>query len=122
MKQLQNKVTELFENGTINLMIGFKNSLTNQPVPCFIENASETEQLIYTADCKNNLSVYLHKPEVKQAKKIGILGNIATLRALVQLTSENQFWEIEKTVLTVNDKNVVEYRAVKVGLLELIQK
>jgi len=107
MKQLQNKVTELFENGTINLMIGFKNALNNQAVPCFIENASEAGQLIYTPDCKNNLSVYLHKAEVKQAKKIGIFGNIATLRALVQLTSENQFWDIEKTVLTVNDKDEV---------------
>ena len=107
MKLLQNKVAELFENGTINLMIGFKEALTKQPVPCFIEKASDVEQLIYNKDCKNNLSVYLHKPEVKQAKKIGILANIAALRTLVQLTSENQFWDIEKTVLTVNDKNEV---------------
>jgi len=103
MKQLQNKVAELFENGTIHLMIGFKEALTKQPVPCFIEKASDVEQLIYTEDCKNNLSVYLHKPEVRQAKKIGILANISTLRALVQLISENQFWDIELTVLTVND-------------------
>jgi len=107
MKQLQNKVAELFADGTISLMIGFKNSISGQPVPCFIENASETEQLIYNKDCKNNLSVYLHKPEVKQAKKIGILANIATLRSLVQLTSENQFWDIEKTVLTINDQEEV---------------
>ena len=107
MKQLQDKVAELFENGTINLMIGFKSSLKKQPVPCFIENASEAGQLIYTPECKNNLSVYLHKPEVKQAKKIGIVGNIATLRSLVQLTFENQFWDIEKTVITINDKDEV---------------
>lgn len=107
MKSLQNKVAELFGNGTIDLMIGFKEALTKQPVPCFIENASEVEQLIYTPECKGNLSVYLHKPEVKQYKKIGILGNIATLRSLVQLTSENQLWDIEKTVITVNDQNEV---------------
>jgi len=109
MKKLQNKVAELFENGTINLMIGFKNALTNQPVPCFIENASQAELLIYTPDCKNNLAVYLHKPEVKQSKKIGIFGNIATLRSIIQLTSENQFWDIEKTILTIdaNDELIV---------------
>ncbi|MDD4922179.1 MAG: 4Fe-4S dicluster domain-containing protein [Bacteroidales bacterium] len=107
MQPLQNKVAELFENGTIHLMIGFKESLTKQPIPCFIEQASEAEQLIYSKECKNNLSVYLHKPEVKQAKKIGILANIATLRALVQLTSENQFWDIEITVLTVNGQDEV---------------
>ena len=107
MKQLQNKVAELFESGTINLMIGFKNAINNQAVPCFAENASEAEQLIDTPECKGNLSVYLHKPEVKQAKKVGIFGNVATLRSLLQLASENQLLDIEKTVVTVNDQNEV---------------
>lgn len=107
MTQLQNKVAELFENGTINLMIGFKESLNKLPVPCFIEKASQVKELIFTPECKGNLSVYLHKPEVKQAKKAGILGNIATLRSIVQLTSENQLWDIEKTVITINDQNEV---------------
>jgi len=107
MKQLQNKVTELFENGTINLMIGYKHALTKQPVPCFMENASQVDQLIYTPECKGNLAVYLHKPEVKQAKKVGILANIATLRSIVQLTSENQLWDIEKTIITINAQNEV---------------
>jgi ferredoxin len=107
MKLLQNKVAELFKNGTINLMIGFKNALNKQVVPCFIENSSQAEQLIYTADCKNNLSVYLHKPEVKRFKKVGIIGNIATLRSLIQLTSENQLWDIEQTILTVNEKDEI---------------
>ena len=107
MKQLQNKVAELFENGTINLMIGYKNALSKLPVPCFIENASQVEQLIFTPECKGNLAVYLHKPEVKQAKKVGIVANIATLRSIVQLTSENQLWDIEKTVITINAQNEV---------------
>jgi ferredoxin len=107
MKQLQNKVAELFENGTINLMIGFKNAINHQAVPCFIENASEAGQLIYTPECKGNLCVYFHKPEVKQAKKVGIFGNVATLRSVLQLVSENQLWDIEKTVITVNDQNEV---------------
>jgi len=107
MTPLQNKVAGLFENGTIHLMIGFQNALTKLPVPFFFTSASQVEQLIFTPECKGNLSVYLHKPEVKQAKKVGLLANIATLRSLVQLTSENQLGDIEKTVLTINAQNEV---------------
>lgn len=102
MEQLQNKIAELFENGTINLMIGYKKDLTGQPVPCFIDKADQAKEIIFNADCKANLSVYLHKPEVKQAKKIGIIGNIAVLRSLIQLFSENQLWSSEITALTLN--------------------
>jgi ferredoxin len=105
MTPLQNKVTELFENGTINLMIGFKNAIYKLPVPCFVENAAQIEQLIFTPACQGNLAVYLHKPEVKAAKKVGIVANIATLRSVLQLVSENQLGDIEKTVLTVNAQN-----------------
>jgi ferredoxin len=107
MTPLQNKVAELFENGTINLMIGFKNAIHKLPVPCFVENAAQIEQLIFTPSCKGNLAVYLHKPEVKAAKKVGIVANIATLRSVLQLVSENQLGDIEKTVLTVNAQNEV---------------
>ena len=105
MKELQNKVAELFENGTISLMIGFKKALNKLPVPCFIYDAKQVTQLIYSPECKGNLAVYLHKPEVKQAKKVGLFANIATLRSLVQLTSENQLLDVEKTVITVNNQN-----------------
>lgn len=107
MKILQNKVAELFEKGTINLLIGYKQTFGNQVVPCFVESVSGIDELIYNSDCKNNLSVYLHKPEVKQAKKVGIVANMATLRSILQLISENQLWDIEKTILTVNDKGEV---------------
>jgi ferredoxin len=107
MTPLQNKVAELFENGTINLMIGFKSALNKLPVPFFFNTVSRVEELIFTSECKGNLSVYLQKTEVKQAKKVGLLANISTLRSLIQLTSENQLGDIEKTVLTINSQNEV---------------
>ena len=73
MKELQNKVTELFGNGAITLMIGFKEGINQEAVPCFLDDASQVDQLIWTPDCKNNLTTYLHKPEIKQAIKIGIM-------------------------------------------------
>lgn len=102
MEQLQNKVAELFEKGTISLMIGFQDGMSKGAVPCFIESASQVSQLIYNTSCKNNLAVYLHKPEVKEAKKVGILSNVATLRSILQLLSENQLWSLELIILTIN--------------------
>jgi ferredoxin len=102
MEQLHNKVAELFEKGTINLMIGFQSGMNKGPVPCFLESAVQVKTLIYNSFCKNNLAVYLHKPEVKQAKKVGIFGNVATLRSVLQLLSENQLWSFELTIMTIN--------------------
>jgi len=107
MTPLQNKIADLFENGRICLMIGFNESLNKLPTPCFLEKDSVLDGLIFTPECKGNLSVYLHKPEVKQAKKIGILGNISTLRSLVQLTSENQLGDIEITIITIKEEKEI---------------
>lgn len=107
MTPLQNKVTELFESGQINRMIGFKQTINDEFVPCFVDDPARVEELVFTPECKNNLCVYLHKPEIKQAKKVGLLGNIATLRSLLQLESENQLQDLEKTIITVNDQNEI---------------
>jgi formate dehydrogenase (coenzyme F420) beta subunit len=108
MKALQNKAAELFGNGTIQLLIGFQEGVGSAFVPGFFEEASQLDKLVFTPECRNNLSVYLHKPEVKQAQKIGIVGNIATLRSLLQLMSENQFWNLEITVLTIEGEDVIQ--------------
>ena len=105
MTPLQNKVAELLDNGTINLLIGFKEGIHKLPVPCFVENPSQVQQLLFTPHCKGNLAVYLHKPEVKAAKKVGIVANVATLRSIIQLVSENQLGDLEKTVITLTHEN-----------------
>lgn len=109
MKQLIEKVKELLDNGSITLMIGFKNGFNKKPIPGFAENAKQADLLIYNAECVGNLAVYLHKSEVKKHKKVGIFANISTLKSIVQLVSENQLWELEKTIITVskNDEIVV---------------
>lgn len=99
---LQNKATELLETNSVALIIGYKAALNKLPVPCFAETAMQAQQLIFTDECKGNLAVYLHKPEVKAARKVAIVANVATMRSIIQLCSENQLQDIEKTVLTLN--------------------
>jgi ferredoxin len=108
MKALQNKAAELFEKETIQLFIGFQKGTGSVFVPSFFEDVSQLDKLVFTPECRNNLSVYLHKPEIKQARKIGIVGNIATLRSLLQLISENQCWNLEVTALTVKDEEIIQ--------------
>lgn len=103
MLTLQNKAAELLENGTVNLMIGYSEDSSMRPVPCFIETSEGASMLVFNESCKNNLSVYLHKPEVKAAVKIGLVANVATLRSVLQLLSENQLWSLTLTYLTVNN-------------------
>jgi ferredoxin len=121
MKALQNKVAELFESGTISLMIGFRELSDKFIIPCFIEDASKVDRLVWKPGCINNLSTYLHKPEVKKAKKVGIVGNEVTLRSILQLISENQLQDIEKTILAVNENDEVVVLATTEELESYVQ-
>lgn len=102
MKQLHDKAAELLQNGSVNLLIGYTSNLGKLPVPCFVEKAENVGMLVFNSDCRNNLSVYLHKKEVKDAGKIGLVANVATLRSVIQLLSENQLGTLSLTYLTVN--------------------
>jgi ferredoxin len=114
MNQLVDKVKELLENGSISIMVGYKKGFNSDPIPAFAENSKQAELLIYNAQCLANLAVYMHKSEIKKHKKVGILANISTLKSILQLVSENQLWELEKTVLTVTkDEQILVFTDVK---------
>jgi ferredoxin len=102
MKALQSKAAELLEKGMANLLIGFIQDRSKQVVPCFIEKATEVEWLIFGPECKNNLAVFLSKPEVKAYVKVALVANFPTLKTVLQLASENQLTGYELTLLTVD--------------------
>jgi ferredoxin len=106
MTPLQNKAAELLQDGTVRMMIGYSEDPGKQPVPCFLETPEGASMLVFHAGCMNNLSVYLHKKEVKDAVKIGLVANVATLRSVIQLLSENQLGSLELTYLTVDSAEV----------------
>ncbi len=114
MNQIIEKVKELLDNGSVSIMIGYKKGFNTEPVPAFAENAKQAELFIYNQQCLTNLAVYLHKPEIKKHKKIGIIANISTLKSILQLVSENQLWDLEKTVLTITkDEQILVFTDVK---------
>jgi ferredoxin len=60
--------------------------------PIIITNAADTEKLIFSAACVNNLSVYLTKAkkDIPKKGKIGIVVKGCDLKALVGLMGESQ--------------------------------
>ncbi len=108
MKELQNKAAALLESGRISLLIGFCADASNRAVPYFVETVPETESLIFNAECRSNLAVYLQKPEVKGHANLGLVANFPTMKALLQLVSENQLSGYNLVVLTVNPEGVCE--------------
>jgi ferredoxin len=109
MKELHDKVRQLLESKTINLFIGYQNGIGNKVSACFVSSSEQIEKLIYNEDCLRNLIVYFHKPEIKKFSKIGIMANISTLKAILQLASENQIKDEQLVVLIVTqDGKIVE--------------
>lgn len=113
MSDLSKKVSELFANGSIDMFIGYSKGADGTGNPAFFTNASGLEKLIYDELCIVNLAVYLRKHELKKYNKIGILANTGTLRALLQLTAENQVKDGQYIIMTVNDGQLVEFANLK---------
>jgi len=95
---LQNKAKELLQNKAVDIIIGYGEGTDNTVHAVFITNPDNTSELIYDERCLQNLAVYLLKAEVRKFTKIGIIANIAVMRTILQLASENQLKE-EKIVI-----------------------
>lgn len=99
MSELSKKVAQLLEEKTIDIFIGYGQGSGDRIRALFVRNAQQSEKLVYTQACDQNLATYLLKHEVKHLGKIGILANDAALRSIMQLASEFQVKDGELYVL-----------------------
>lgn len=113
MSDLIKKAKELLSTNTIDLLIGYSRGANGFGKPDFFTATSDINKLIYDEKCIVNLAVYLRKHELKKYSKIGILANIGTLRAILQLSAENQIKDGQYTFLTAHNGNVVEFANLK---------
>jgi coenzyme F420-reducing hydrogenase beta subunit len=90
MKELIDKAKELLTNGTLDLVIGYESIEPKKTRPIFITSPEDASKLVYNEYCLNNLSTYLTRPEVKKAKKVGIVAKGCDIRSIVNLIIENQ--------------------------------
>lgn len=93
MEALRNKARELLAAGTVKVVIGYGRGSGGAARAVFIRDAARSGALIYDDSCRQNLAVYLMKPEVRRLGKAALVASPATLRTVLQLAAENQVQE-----------------------------
>ena len=102
MSDLIKKVTELLNDKTIDVFIGYEKGSAGRIRAIFARNEVQAQKLIFDESCTQNLAGYLLKHEIKKLGKLGILANVAALRSIMQLASEFQIKDGEVYVLFAN--------------------
>ncbi len=104
MDALRQKARALLEAGTVKVVIGYAGGSDPQRARAvFVSSAAQADQLIWNESCRQNLAVYLSKPEVKALGKPALVARPATLRALLQLAVESQLTDGAVLALAVGD-------------------
>jgi formate dehydrogenase subunit beta len=99
---LRADAAKLLTDGRAKLVIGYQARGPHR-APAFISDPAKVDALVYDDLCKQNLAVYLRKPEVRVRGPVAIVAPPAAMRSLMVLASETQL--AEATVLAVG-KNV----------------
>jgi len=102
MSDLIKKVTQLLNDKTIDVFIGYEKGSADRIRATFTRTVEQTAKLIFNESCTQNLAGYLLKHEIKRLGKIGILANVSALRSMMQLASEFQIKNGEVLVLFAN--------------------
>lgn len=89
MSELIDKVKNLFENGSIDLFIGYEEG-SKCPRPFFAKSAEDASKLVFDNRCQGNLAVYLTRKDLTGGKHVGISASYYALKSIVQLFNENQ--------------------------------
>jgi ferredoxin len=90
MKALQDKARELLASKTVQVVIGYGRGSGSTGRAVFVREASKADTLVFDDGCRQNLAVYLMKPEVRKLGKAALVATPSALRAVLQLAVENQ--------------------------------
>lgn len=106
MSKLTEKVKSLFETESIQLAIGFEEG-SRGVRPFFCRSAVDADKIIMDVRCIHNIGVYMTKTELIGTGKSLLIANLAALRTVLQLTSENQLREEHWIVITQDEQGEV---------------
>jgi len=102
MEELRKKAREALASGAAQVVLGYGKGSGKKARAVFIRKPDQADKLILDDSCVQNLAVYLKKPEVRALGKPAIVSRLPTMRALLQLASENQVAEKDLLVLGVS--------------------
>lgn len=116
MTELQNKISELLQNGTVDLVIGWeKGSLPLVSTPVFITKPEDAQKVHFDETCRNNLATYLTKDRRQLGKdyeKIGIVVKGCDARSIVLYLTENQVKREKIYIIGVPCNGLIERKKV----------
>jgi len=107
MSNLVKTAEELLQNNKVNLIIGYEKGTGSKTRPVFIRKAEDAGKLVFDNNQKQNLAVYLLRPEVKKAGKTAFIATVPALRSMLQLASECQIKDKELIAIHVRDNQDV---------------
>ncbi|RPI06845.1 MAG: hypothetical protein EHM64_01470 [Ignavibacteriae bacterium] len=110
MQALHQKTKELLESGTVQVIIGYGRGCGDRVRPVFVRNAETAAGLVWDDRCRQNLAVYLNKPEIKNLGTPAIVATPAAVKSIIQLISENQVKPCSVVVLAVDQGAVLELK------------
>jgi ferredoxin len=88
--QLQEKAAELLTDKKVNVVIGFGRLETDEVGAVFVTSPHQTNRLLWSDRCLENLTVYLTRKEIKKLGKPAVIVKGCDAKTLAVLESENQ--------------------------------
>ncbi len=112
VERLRNKARELLKNKQVELIIGYERSSDGvSSRPCFIEQDSDADSLIWDAYCVYNLSNYLKD---YPGKRIGIVVKKCDLRSIAVLLQENQLKRENVFIIEMECQGVIDEKRLRI--------
>ena len=106
MNKIAEKAVALLQEGH-TLVLGYEEG-GREPRPFFCRQAEEAQHLVLDERCTANLAVYLTKPELMGKGRVAVFAITSTLRAIAQLTAENQLQLENLTILTLTAEQEIK--------------
>ena len=107
MQVVQQKAKELLESGKVQVVIGYGAGTGGRVRPLFVRTTSEVSKLVWDDRCRQNLAVYLNKPEIKKMGMPALIATPVVVRTIIQLIAENQL-KIDRVLTLVVESGVVQ--------------
>jgi ferredoxin len=108
MQALHQKAKELLESGKVQVIIGYGSGSNGRVRPIFVRNPDEVSKLVWDDRCRQNLAVYINKPEIKKMGMPAVTAPPVVVRTIAQLIAENQLKSRDVLTVVVENGTVQE--------------
>ncbi len=96
---LRNRARRLLESRAVSVIIGYGEGPQKSVRAVFVRDPKEAGRLIMDDRCRQNLAVYLRKPEVRKMGKPALVASLPVLRTVLQLAAENQIRDFDLVLI-----------------------